>query len=77
MKITSKGQVTIPQDIREKYGFMPETEVLFQMRDNGELVVTKDKTKKGRGWEIVKHLTGRLKGGLTTDELMALTRGED
>jgi len=29
MRVTSKGQVTIPQEIRDKYGFLPQTEVAF------------------------------------------------
>jgi AbrB family looped-hinge helix DNA binding protein len=34
MRVTSKGQVTIPQEIREKYGMLPGTEVEFQVDGN-------------------------------------------
>ena len=40
MRITSKGQVTIPQDIREELGLLPNTEVVFDIVD-GELRVRK------------------------------------
>ncbi|MGA8810637.1 MAG: AbrB/MazE/SpoVT family DNA-binding domain-containing protein [Thermoanaerobaculia bacterium] len=26
MRITSKGQVTIPQEVRERFGLLPDTE---------------------------------------------------
>jgi len=79
MRITSKGQVTIPQDIRERAGFMPNTEVDFVW--DGELVYlvkASEATKPTRGRLVVEHL--RRHGAsftMTTDELMALTRGED
>jgi AbrB family looped-hinge helix DNA binding protein len=80
MRITSKGQVTIPQDIRERAGFMPNTEVDFVW--DGELVYLVKSSEGGRrptrGQRAVAHL--RRHGGsftMTTDELMALTRGED
>ena len=78
MRITSKGQVTIPQEIRERAGFMPNTEVEFII--DGDLVFI---TKAGqpqqptRGELLVRHLE-RHRGAITmsTEELMALTRGE-
>ncbi len=80
MRITSKGQVTIPQDIRERAGFMPNTEVDFVW--DGELVYLVKASERGRrptrGQRAVAHL--RRHGAsftMTTDELMALTRGED
>ena len=36
MKITSKGQVTIPQSVREQAGLHPHSEVEFEVRANGE-----------------------------------------
>ena len=39
MKITSKGQVTIPQAVREKAGLHPHSEVEFEVRDNGEVIL--------------------------------------
>lgn len=77
MRITSKGQVTIPQAIREQAGLLPHTEVEFQyvrgkvyLRPVSELA-TSDAPALRRLKGSLKHLK------MTTDELMALTRGED
>jgi len=75
MRITSKGQVTIPQHIREQAGLHPLTEVEFAYVDG---VVTVRPTPGGqdRGKRLVANLRGRGDGRMTTDEIMALTRGE-
>ncbi len=74
MKITSKGQVTIPQDIRERHGFLPGTEVHFE--DKGDHVrLLKGADAPRRGARIVAHMRGRADTRLTTEEIMALTRG--
>jgi AbrB family looped-hinge helix DNA binding protein len=78
MRITSKGQVTIPKQIRDKFGLLPGTEVEF-VEDRGKVRVRKMQGGRNRGQEIVEHLR-RASGGdirMTTDEIMALTRGED
>ncbi len=77
MRITQKGQVTIPQEIREKLGLLPYVEVTFDVV--GDAVrIRKAKGKMSRGQMIVERLRGSApKGGMTTDEIMAMTRGED
>ena len=75
MRITSKGQVTIPAEIRERAGLLPETEVDFEF--DGEVVtIVRAKTRRtaGRGARLVAHLRGRGDIAMTTDEIMALTR---
>lgn len=75
MRLTSKGQVTIPLGIRKRLGLMPNTEVEFDVV--GQSVRIRKATKQRRGREIVEHLRGRARQpGMTTDEIMALTRGE-
>jgi AbrB family looped-hinge helix DNA binding protein len=78
MRITSKGQVTIPQAIREKAGLLPETEVEFKLR--GKVVeMTRARRKRGktRGERLVEHLRAfRSDTDMTADEVMKLTRGE-
>ena len=78
MRITSKGQVTIPIAIREKAGLMPNTEVDFDF--DGQFVRirrTRRKKKSTRGEELILHMREhRGDVQLTTDEIMALTRGE-
>ncbi|HEX5982873.1 MAG TPA: AbrB/MazE/SpoVT family DNA-binding domain-containing protein [Solirubrobacterales bacterium] len=78
MKITSKGQVTIPKEIRDEFGLLPGTEVEFVV-EGGQVKVRKLQGDRGRGREIVEHL-GRASGGdikMSTEEIMRLTRGED
>lgn len=75
MRITSKGQVTIPQEIREKLGLMPHCEVEFTIVGNSVHLRKKGK-KMSRGEMIVAHLRGRGNKRYTTDEIMAMTRGE-
>lgn len=79
MRITTKGQVTIPADIRARAGFLPNTEVAFEFDGNVVRIVRaepKRGSKPTRGELVVAHLRGRGEGGMTTDEIMALTRGE-
>ncbi len=77
MRITSKGQVTIPQHIREKAGLLPNTEVEFRIA-KGRVTLR----SKGKPGSPGKAAVARLRGSLkhlkrSTDELMSLTRGED
>lgn len=76
MRITSKGQVTIPQAIREKAGLLPNTEVEFEMR--GRQVLLKPVGKPAeRGHRAIGRLRGTLKHiRMSTDQIMALTRGK-
>jgi len=77
MRITSKGQVTIPAEIREKAGLLPHTEVAFEFDGKTVRIVRAGKSKKpGRGARVVAHLRGRGDVAMSTDEIMALTRGD-
>lgn len=75
MRITSKGQVTIPAEIREKFGLLPDTEVEFVV-DGDEVKIERrsDGRRAGRGAKIVRRLRGTGSLGMSTDEIMALTR---
>lgn len=75
MRITSKGQVTIPQALREKAGLMPNTEVEFEF-DGRTVRIVKARTSgaRSRGRALVDRLKGRGDVKMTTDEIMALTR---
>jgi AbrB family looped-hinge helix DNA binding protein len=78
MRITSKGQVTIPRAIRERLGLLPHSEVEFDIvGDSARLRKAARRGKKRtRGALIVQHLRGRGNTRMPTDELMALLRGE-
>jgi AbrB family looped-hinge helix DNA binding protein len=74
MKITSKGQVTIPLEIREKMGFLPDTEVKFAISGNNVLL-KKVKVQSKRSRDLIARMRGRATVKMATDEIMALTRG--
>jgi AbrB family looped-hinge helix DNA binding protein len=76
MRITSKGQVTIPQEIRERFGFLANTDVDFRV-EGGAVRVVRTERKRGqsRGSALVARLRGRADTRMTTDEILALTRG--
>ncbi len=74
MRITSKGQVTIPQDIREQAGLLPHTEVDFVYDGKTVRIVRADRKKMSRGARLVEHMRGRGTIKLTTDQIMAMTR---
>ena len=73
MRITSKGQVTIPVAIREKLGLAPETEVRFEIAGDS-VRLRKADGRGGRGRALVARMRGRATSRLTTDQIMALTR---
>jgi len=78
MTLTTKGQVTIPQDIRVKLGLLPGTRVLFDIV--GDSVRIRKAGQQGRGAALIARMTAVGRGAkgprLTTDAIMALTRGE-
>ena len=76
MRITSKGQVTIPAEIRARNGLLPETEIDFVEEKNGVRIVKRASGKKPtRGERLVTRLRGTGDIKMTTDEIFALTRG--
>ncbi|PJA53592.1 MAG: AbrB family transcriptional regulator [Candidatus Marinimicrobia bacterium CG_4_9_14_3_um_filter_48_9] len=75
MRVTIKGQVTIPLHIREKLGITPATEVEF-VEENGQVVLLKIKQVKAATRKFSK-LLGVATVKMNTDEIMALTRSEN
>jgi AbrB family looped-hinge helix DNA binding protein len=79
VRITSKGQVTIPLAVREAAGFLPETEVEFLVEDDGVRIrKVRSSNRLSRGSRAVASLRrGAGRVTMTTAEIMALTRGDD
>ena len=73
MKVTSKGQVTIPIEIRERLGLQAGTEVQFAV-DGDSVRITKAREAEGRGRTLIARLRGSGTTAMTTDEILALTR---
>ena len=77
MRITSKGQVTIPIEVREQAGFLPGTHVDFLVEDGSVRLVKAEPGGEGsRGKRLVRHLRGKGRFPASTDELMKLLRGD-
>jgi AbrB family looped-hinge helix DNA binding protein len=72
--VTRKGQVTIPKRVRDRLEIVPGSRVEFQLTPAGNVIIL-----KVGGEEPASRfdaLRGRAGAGMTTDQIMALTRGE-
>ncbi len=78
MRLTSKGQITVPREVREELGLYPTvTEIEFQRDESGRWYLRKAGTGADSSSPSrfrTAHRAGRLRLG--TDEIMALTRGD-
>jgi AbrB family looped-hinge helix DNA binding protein len=72
--VTSKGQVTIPKPIRERLGIKAGNAVDFELAVDGRIVIIK--VDGANPISRFEKLRGRAGAGLSTDQIMALTRGE-
>jgi AbrB family looped-hinge helix DNA binding protein len=78
MPVTVKGQVTIPKPIRDRLQLTPGSKVEFAIEADGRVFLR----KAGQGGATASGRLARLRpapgwNGMTTDEIMKLTRGED
>lgn len=73
MRVTRKGQVTIPVNIRNLLGIHPESEVEF-LEDEGKVILVK--SKKGKKIKRFREIRGSATVKMSTEEIMRLTRGE-
>lgn len=75
MKITTKGQVTIPPALRKKHGLLPQCSIDLIDQPDGVLVVRAGKRRRGK-----RTLATLLRGGkinARTDDWLRLTRGDE
>ena len=78
MQVTSKGQVTIPLAIRKRLGLLPHTSVEIEMAGD-HVHIRKARSRpdaSARGQLALAALRGTADARLSTDQIMALTRGE-
>jgi AbrB family looped-hinge helix DNA binding protein len=75
MRMTSKGQVTIPQELRERYAMRPGAEVEIVATDGGALV--RPTAQHDGDSRLIARLRDRADGGLSADEVLRLTRGDN
>jgi len=81
MRVTTKGQVTIPKEIRERLGIAPGSEVDFVERSNGAVELVRSAEREMHEKALRRSLDDwflRVEGtgdsGLSTDDIMAMTR---
>jgi AbrB family looped-hinge helix DNA binding protein len=77
MRLTSKGQVTIPQALRDALGLLPYSEVEFDLVGDS-VRIRKKRDGQTRGARLLAAMRDAPKPrkGMSTDQLMALTRGK-
>ncbi len=76
MRITSTGQVTIPIEIREKLGLIPNTEVEFEIIGDA-VYLKKANLNSTTDKSLVEMMRGKASVKMTTDEIMTLTRQDN
>lgn len=81
MRVTEKGQVTIPKEIRDRLGIVPGSEVDFVASNNGALLVRVDASGAEPAIRGFDDWAASVKGtfdtgGMSTDEFMVWLRGE-
>jgi AbrB family looped-hinge helix DNA binding protein len=70
VRVTQKGQVTIPLPVRRALGIRPGSDVEFELDGHGaRLLVDSD-----RALEEIRRMRGAGEGEMTTEEILALTR---
>ncbi len=76
MRISTKGQVTIPIEIRNELGLLPDTEVMFSIQGNAAILQKKPShaSRRSRGQKLIAQLSGKSSAHMSTDEIMKLTR---
>jgi AbrB family looped-hinge helix DNA binding protein len=73
MRVSTKGQVTIPLDIRDQLGLLPHTEIFMIARGN-RVIIEKKSNTSARGKYILNRMTGKASVKMSTDEIMKITR---
>lgn len=75
MRLNSKGQVTIPAHLRERYG-LHEGDEVDVVEDGNALRIVRVEPSPTRGERMVRRMRGRATTQLSTDQLLGLLRAE-
>jgi antitoxin PrlF len=70
MRVTQKGQVTIPLQVRRRLGIQPGSDVEFELDGRGARLLV----DSGRAAQEISRMRGAGEGEMSTDEILALTR---
>ncbi|NGP17458.1 AbrB family transcriptional regulator [Devosia chinhatensis] len=72
--MTEDGKITIPEPIRQHLGLQPGSKIDFRQLQSGEVVLVANEPKSE---SFFAKFLGHAGPGMSTDEVMAMTRGED
>ncbi|HEY3001679.1 MAG TPA: AbrB/MazE/SpoVT family DNA-binding domain-containing protein [Kribbellaceae bacterium] len=75
MRLNSKGQVTIPADLRHKHHLQEGDEVEI-IEEGGKLQIVRAAENETRARRLIREMRGKATTTMSTDELMELLRGE-
>ena len=75
-KLNQKGQVTIPKRLRDHLGLKPGAAIKFGISDDGRVLLDIQRAAKD-GKNPFRSIRGSATAQLTTEQIMAMTRGED
>jgi AbrB family looped-hinge helix DNA binding protein len=75
--VTRKGQVTIPKPVRDRLNIKPGSQVDFELAPDGRVVIVNAGRKAAPPKSRFERIRGSATVKITTEELMALTRGDD
>jgi len=76
VKLTSKGQITIPRALREQFGLLPDTEVTFEAAEDGVLIKPAARSRRRQLQAWIRRARGSASVKLSTDAIMKLTRDD-
>jgi AbrB family looped-hinge helix DNA binding protein len=74
--VTRKGQVTIPKPVRDRLNIKPGSQVDFELAPDGRIVLVKAGRKGAAPRSRFDRIVGSATVNMTTDEIMALMRGD-
>lgn len=74
--LTRKGQVTIPKPVRDRLNLKPGSAVDFELAADGRVILVKAGRKSAPPRSRFERIRGSATVDMTTDEIMALMRGE-
>jgi len=75
MKVTQKGQITIPHKFRKRYGFTRDRELVFEATEEGVLLRAAPEEGSARLRKALASIRGVADRDLSTDQVMKITRG--
>ncbi len=75
-KVANNGQVTIPKPVLDTAGIVPGSEVAFRNAADGSVVIERVREAKPLDPDRLEKVRGIAGPGLSTDEVMAMTRGD-